>query len=547
MQLALRDLRLLVTATTATMLIVTVTLLASSDHASAATTFNPSGATCLDDETTVDAQCDGDDRPGAISGLTSEYTLAGGDVNVAGTVAYTPPEWGIAADADVPDGAIVAVLKAKATLGLIGNACNNSLNVEFVMMDATTDTSTVMADAFKDLDNDNIPDMMEDRDNDGLPDAVTNYPDFLLRIFPGATPRARLHGQTSVSGVPVSLNFVIFEPGTTLDTPAGVLVRDPSVGFPSATILQSIGDPESEPQATAITDFCTPLVTETTVFGTSQDNLCTDAGPTPPECKLAGFDAIAGKAGPGGTSPDESGVIYRTNPPAAGSYTFTQFAISQRDADGDGYENGLDPCPFDADPNWDPRVGSFATPQTGDSDGDRIPDGCDQSPNDPFPPSADTDGDFYLNAGDNCPQVTNGANPATGAVVGVDNQKDSDLDGIGNACDPNPNSPDGERFEVDALSVVTISGTTVAGATEAETETTTATTTDTATDTTADTSTGTGTGISGPDTGIGSLAPVVASIPIWAAIASGLGGAGLLGSLGALAARFVGIRRRDRH
>jgi len=46
----------------------------------------------------------------------------------------------------------------------------------------------------------------------------------------------------------------------------------------------------------------------------------------------------------------------------------------------------------------------------------------------------------------------------------------------------------------------------------------------------------------GPDTGVGALAPVAGSIPAWAAIASGLGGAGLLGSLGAMAARIM--RRR---
>ena len=40
----------------------------------------------------------------------------------------------------------------------------------------------------------------------------------------------------------------------------------------------------------------------------------------------------------------------------------------------------------------------------------------------------------------------------------------------------------------------------------------------------------------GAATGVGALAPAAASIPAWAAIASGLGGAGLLGSLGALAA-----------
>ena len=54
---------------------------------------------------------------------------------------------------------------------------------------------------------------------------------------------------------------------------------------------------------------------------------------------------------------------------------------------------------------------------------------------------------------------------------------------------------------------------------------------------------GNGDAAGGAATGVGSLAPVAASIPAWAAIASGLGGAGLLGSLGALAARALRRRR----
>lgn len=526
MQTTLRNLRGLSIASVATIIVITVTLLASSDHVSA--DFRPQGEACLDNETT-DAECDGDARPGAVSGVATKFNLAAPDPNFAGAIFYTPPKWGIPADADIPNGAIVADLRAKATLGLIGNSCSNSLSVRFIMMDATTDQSTVMANAFKDLNNDNVPDMMEDRDDDGLPDSVTKYPDFLTRLFPGATPRARLQGQTSVSGVPVSLNFVIFEPGTVLKTPAQTISPDPSLGFPSATVLQSVGDPDAFPEASAITDFCTPLVTDITTFGTTQDNLCTDAGPTPAGCTPIG-DLIEGKAGPGGTTPDEGGSVNRTNPSAAGTYTFTQFAASQRDADGDGYENGLDPCPLNAAPNWNPREGSFGTPQTGDSDGDRIPDVCDLSPNDPFPPSGDADGDFYLNSGDNCPQATNGANPANDAVIGPNNQKDSDLDSIGDVCDPSPNSPDGERKEVNVLSEVTISGTPVTLGQTPIAGTTPGATSDTA---------------GGPDLGVGSLAPAVSSIPAWAAVASGLGGAGLLGSLGAIAARVFGIRRRD--
>jgi hypothetical protein len=116
-------------------------------------------------------------------------------------------------------------------------------------------------------------------------------------------------------------------------------------------------------------------------------------------------------------------------------------------------------------------------------------------------------------------------------VIGPNNQKDSDLDGIGDSCDPSPNTPDGERKEVNVLSEVAISGTPVTLGQTPGAGTTPTTTSDDA-----------GGGVGSP--GVGSLAPVVSSIPAWAAIASGLGGAGLLGSLGALAARVFGIRRR---
>ena len=54
----------------------------------------------------------------------------------------------------------------------------------------------------------------------------------------------------------------------------------------------------------------------------------------------------------------------------------------------------------------------------------------------------------------------------------------------------------------------------------------------------------TGEADTGPATGVGSLAPFAASISIWAAIASGLGGAGLLGALGAIASRILRRRRQ---
>ena len=59
-----------------------------------------------------------------------------------------------------------------------------------------------------------------------------------------------------------------------------------------------------------------------------------------------------------------------------------------------------------------------------DSDGDGIPDPCDNCPLKANPNQADADGDLYGDACDNCPGL---ANP---------DQTDTDGDGLGDACDP---------------------------------------------------------------------------------------------------------------
>ncbi|MEW5795241.1 MAG: thrombospondin type 3 repeat-containing protein [Candidatus Zixiibacteriota bacterium] len=85
-----------------------------------------------------------------------------------------------------------------------------------------------------------------------------------------------------------------------------------------------------------------------------------------------------------------------------------QANAGQEDADGDGSGNVCDLCPgFD---------------DNADADGDNAPDGCDICPG--FNDFAHTDGDGIPDGCDNCPTV---ANP---------DQLNTDLDALGNACDP---------------------------------------------------------------------------------------------------------------
>ncbi len=521
MQGILKDLRWLSTVTLLAVLVAAVTLIGGADHSFAAT-FNPTGEACLDNETTP-AKCDGDSAPGAISGITSSFNLPKGDANFSAVISFTPPGWFVANGNDIPDGALVGKLTAGATLGLIGGACNGALSPSFSMMDATINPSSQVT----------FDDGFKDADSDGLADAVTKYPDFLARIFPGQTLRARLYGQAVVGGVNVSLNFLIFNPGD----PIKDITPDPKLGYPSVTILQNIGDPDIKPAASAITDFCSPLTSSTVTYGTTQDNPKTAA--------------------------NEGGKVYRKNPTTAGTYNFVAYASSQRDADGDGLENSLDTCPFNPD-TWDPRVGSFATVQPGDSDGDRIPDTCDTSPNDPYP-ALDVDKDSYLNTGDNCPQVANGINTA-GQIIGADNQKDSDSDGIGDDCDilgaggigKGPNVADGEVLKLCGVNPIQVGG---GGAADtkvkdripcgagvaAEPSDVNATPTPTLAPGATPRPTTAGGGVPGvagaPGGGIGTLAPVAASVPAWAAFVTAAGGIGLLIGIGALAQRRLAARR----
>jgi len=421
-------------------LLVLVALLGRADTAHA--TFNPSYAiTVLNDQ------------GGANSDFTGDFSIPKGDVNFGGAVFFIPSEWDVTAGADVPIGAVVGDLTATATLGLINGACFNVLPVRFIMLNASIDPSDTVV--YVDTEEDEpeaegygLPDYFEDKDKSGLQDGIERYPDFITRLLddePGdevgqpLQPIRRAAGITVVAGVEVLLQFLIFEPGTFINEN---IPSDAELGYPSVTLLQNIGDPAQDPIPSAITDFCTPLVSSNITFGISKDNGCTDAGAATldPICEVSSVILVE----EGVTDPDESGSILFTNPPE-GTYTFTAIAVGQRDADGDGYENGLDTCPFIAN-QGDPRIGG-----DGDADEDGLDKACDPN-DDPLAKGTNSDEDLdgYLNRQDNCPLVPNGEDGT--------NQRDSDDDVIGDDCDPDPDNEDaqGELTIIEATQDVTI-------------------------------------------------------------------------------------------
>ncbi len=363
-------------------LLALVALLGTADTARAETTFEPTLKVAIADPT-----------PEATSDFTVDFGIPEGDVNFGAVISFIPQFWGVIPGKDIPTGAVVGTLSSQATLGLLNAPCNTGLPVEFTMLNSSVDLADTVS--YFDDDGDGTADFAADKDGNGLFDAVDKYPDWLVRILPDLQPIRRSAGLTGVAGLPIILQFLIFEPGTVINE---ALPSEATLGYPSVTALINVGDPDAKPAPGAITDFCSPLTSTNLSLGVSEDNPDTDA--------------------------DEAGATLFINPKDA-TYTFTTIALGQRDADADSYENGLDTCALK------PNEGDPRKLNDGDDDGDGLDAACD--PDDKLS-NQDEDLDGYSNRGDNCPLDENGEDTT--------NQQDTDIDQIGDACDPDPNEAD---------------------------------------------------------------------------------------------------------
>ena len=333
---------------------------------------------------------------------------------------FTPAEWGVPEAADIPLGAVVGTMHVNETLGWFNNPCavgyGGSISFPFdPLMNCSIDTADTIA----------FDDQFMDTDGNGIQDGCDKYPEHLATMFPGMTPRARIGGFEFI-GINVSLNLVIFEPGTSIPLP-GMPPFGPELGYVAMSVLN---DPTAPLVKNQITDSCPPVHTETVYYGLTLDNPMT-----------AGVD--------------ESGYPWRTNPAFGGTYTFNGYTDSIRDADGDDIDNDMDTCPHIVN-EGDPRVS-----YSGDDDGDGLDNVCDPTPD---AGDKDPDGDGFPNRQDNCPLVDN------------EDQTDTDYDRIGDACDQddwnddgdtddpgeptgfNPNVPDGDRAVVWFETDIEISG-----------------------------------------------------------------------------------------
>jgi len=284
-----------------------------------------------------------------------------------------------------------------AQLGLLNNPCNTILPIQFDLVNATIDTSDVITPPPAGT-KDRLNILALDDDADGIINGVEQWPDYLTTLatvdndwdMSKLLGRAMAANTRTVPGTSVILNFLLFEPGTKLSE---FVDFDPVLGYPAVTILQ---DPtQAASSEDPVSDFCAPLEVNATTYG------------------------------------EADGHTLRTNP-GSGTYYFTTFSAVLPDADGDGIENALDTCPYDADPDLNPRA---STPVTeGDADGDGIGDSCDPFPDvksactaDSGISQTDEDCDGWMNRVDNCPLDDNF------------DQEDDDNDGIGDACDRNEN------------------------------------------------------------------------------------------------------------
>jgi len=394
-------------------------------------------------------------EPETATEFTVDIKIAEGDVNFGGFLAFIPPDWGIVRGDEIPIGEPVGDLTAVAILGLANNACFSKIDVNFQFQNATLNQDNLVD--FDDLDELGDPgfgdrDFAEDKDGNTMLDAIDHYPDFLTRVFKGLQPIRRSAGITPVAGIPILLQFLVFEPGTVFDLPGEefekLIPKDPKVGYPTVTVLQAIGDEEIVPEPSVINDFCTPLVSTNNTFASAMDadndGVANIDDPCPYEDIIPNAEDANGNDVPDGNDIDFDFLDSSCDP---------NDDETVEDQDGDGVDNEDDNCPLDENPApaGAPDADEDDKPDQDDEDADDIGDACDKNPGERdgyidlyvtpkdgkhtftvlSAGQRDADDDSYENSLDTCPLAPNTGNPREN-ISG-----DGDGDGLDVACDPN--------------------------------------------------------------------------------------------------------------
>ncbi len=366
---------------------------------------------------------------------TYDLGLSGGNYNVGSPItALVSPDEFVATDAGITNGAKVGGVSGSTTVGLLNGACTSSQAVEFILYDSTTDVSQKLdpvagsGGPFANF----VTDSNSDSFADSTSPFVGKYPSFYAGYFdpdldyPGGPdgpvapiqPRARYTGMTRVPalfGDWQLASLFLYDAGALApfaadaDNRPGPLGRVGRAPSDAQAYVAILNDPVQITQTSSlVTDLCTPLSLRVMLRGTT----------------------------PGAQ-------VRAKTPPSNGTRIAALWTFSQRDADGDGLENGLDTCPLN--------------PNTGvDSDNDGIDNACDAAINSG---GSDVDGDGFSNRADNCPQVANGGAAqrdgelaTTYALAAPDGGPNGDS--IGDACDPHSTRSDTEGGFIEKLNFV---------------------------------------------------------------------------------------------
>jgi len=389
---------------------------------------------------------------GVASNTTLTVTIPAPDYNYEDSSMYSfiPIDWQLAPGDLFPIGAWMGQLSSSTTLGLLNSACIYSISPYFNLYNASVDTSQQLTPA--EMAWTNTATLPPDANADDIPDYLQKYPHFLnlmldpdgAGVRPPLVPHARYAGHKLVATSWMLIQIVILDPGQLAQLPAIKAQMGPELGWGILTVLNNPIDQIENPGA--VSDFCTSLQSITTLYGTDA------AGSNPPDEILNpshygayGWFTGGATGNPSQTNPpDNSGILGKD------THLNRTYSQSERDFDGDGFENDFDPCFYTPDPTWNPRttgslsVGNCVVGAAGDQDCDGLPNTCD-----PFPAVyddvglvEDEDDDGYNNRQDICPLVADG--PGPGNQLDTDGLiENADLgpkpDSIGDACDDSDN------------------------------------------------------------------------------------------------------------
>jgi len=406
--------------------------------------------------------------PNAVSDITWGLAVPAGDLQLetyipiatpAEIMAQGPghPLFG-AGDPNLGD--IMGVLTMDAKLGLNNNTCSDTLNgITFKLINATVDhtpaanidplpwASSGLDGVFANLDDDDDGDGSpgELLDANGLPNHVDHFPFEPKPNYTLIQEVARYSASTMIAGTVSLLNILVYDPIDIYNVAPPSHYSDlkyRSSGY-IMLILLAWGSPSN------ITDMCSPLTMNLSLYGESKVNPCNGNIVAPCNTSMGINNPVPGAG---------TGLQRYRNPLDPGTYLYFTYLQSGRDLDYfDDMENGIDTCPYVSTPDYDPRAMPPGDPGD-DPDLDRIPGkddpnllgeqllagtGCDPTPlTNSNSGNHDLDiapnGINWLNAEDNCPLVANSTQDENEYYIPYNistPRGGPEFDQIGDACD----------------------------------------------------------------------------------------------------------------